>query len=104
MAAGHRRILEAARPLFCESGFAAVSIEQIALAAGVAVPTIYAAFGSKRGVLLALIDERVAPEAGPMADGGPEEQLRGPLRRPCRASREKAICSRHAARRVTRNS
>jgi AcrR family transcriptional regulator len=51
------RILESAKTLFQPTGFEGVTIEQIAQAAGVSMPTIYALFQSKRGVLRALIDD-----------------------------------------------
>ena len=57
------RIVTAARRLFARQGYAATSIEAIARAAGVAVPTIYAAMGSKRTILLALLDT-IEREAG----------------------------------------
>jgi AcrR family transcriptional regulator len=44
-------MLDAARTLFLERGYAATTIADIAAAAGVAVPTIYWAFGSKRGLV-----------------------------------------------------
>jgi AcrR family transcriptional regulator len=49
-------IVRAARRLFAEQGYAATSMADVARAAGVAVQTIYASFGSKRGLVLALID------------------------------------------------
>src|SRR5438132_14163550 len=51
-----RDIVEAARQLFLKQGYAATSIAQIALTAGVSVEAIYATFGSKRAVLARLID------------------------------------------------
>lgn len=45
------RMLDAARRLFLERGYAATTILEIAAAAGVAVPTIYWAFGSKRAMV-----------------------------------------------------
>ena len=48
------RMLEVARRLFAERDYAETTIEAIARAADVAVPTVYAAFQSKRGVLSAL--------------------------------------------------
>jgi AcrR family transcriptional regulator len=62
-------ILRAARRLFAERGYAATSINDIAEEAGVAVQTIYARLGSKRGMLLALID-LIDEEAGvgPLAE------------------------------------
>jgi AcrR family transcriptional regulator len=49
-------ILQAARQLFARQGYAATSVTDIAREAGVAVQTIYARLGSKRGMLMALID------------------------------------------------
>lgn len=53
------RMLEAARVLFLESGYATTTLASIAERADVALPTLYAAFGSKRNLLAALLDERV---------------------------------------------
>lgn len=50
-------ITAAARRLFVERGFAATSVREIAKLAGVSEPTVYAAFGNKRNVLVALHDE-----------------------------------------------
>ncbi|MBV9417478.1 MAG: TetR/AcrR family transcriptional regulator [Solirubrobacterales bacterium] len=58
-----RDILGAARRLFAERGYSATSINDIAEEAGVAIQTIYARLGSKRGMLLALID-LIDEEAG----------------------------------------
>jgi AcrR family transcriptional regulator len=44
-------MVDAARRLFLERGYAATTIPEIAAAAGVAVPTIYWAFGSKRAIV-----------------------------------------------------
>lgn len=51
------RILGVAKDLFESEGFEHVTIEKIAQAAGVSVPTIYSLFQSKRGVLRALMDD-----------------------------------------------
>ena len=56
-------ILIAARRLFAQRGYAATSINDIAEEADVAVQTIYARLGSKRGMLIALID-LIDQEAG----------------------------------------
>ena len=58
------RIVEAAGTLFASHGYARTTIRQIADAAGVAPDTVYAVFGTKARVLTALIDARLAPEAG----------------------------------------
>lgn len=49
------RILDAARTLIERNGFAETTFEAIATKAGVAVPTVYAAFGSKSGIMQALM-------------------------------------------------
>jgi AcrR family transcriptional regulator len=56
-------IVGAARRLFTEQGYGATSIAQIAEAAGVAVPTVYASAGTKRTLLRLLLD-RIDEEAG----------------------------------------
>ncbi len=60
------RILDAAQSLFAARGYPASTVEAIAAGSGVAVDTVYAAFGSKRGVLQALLNVRV---------GGDEAEL-----------------------------
>lgn len=56
------RILQAAKTLFQTEGFDRVTINMLAKTAQVSMPTIYALFQSKRGVLQALIDEALPPE------------------------------------------
>lgn len=63
--ARQRRIVTAATALFVKTGFAATSIDQIAQAAGVSSQTVYAAFGSKAGVLSKAIDVAVLGDYGP---------------------------------------
>lgn len=46
-----RLILEAARQLFLEQGYAPTTMEAIASLAGVSISSVYAIFGSKRGIL-----------------------------------------------------
>jgi AcrR family transcriptional regulator len=53
------RILDAAQELFAARGYPTSTVEAIAAAAGVAVDTVYATFGSKREVLKSLLDVRV---------------------------------------------
>lgn len=61
-------ILDAARRLFAAEGYAATAVRPIAEEAGVAVQTLYTTFGSKQGLLLALVDtvrdQAAAPELG----------------------------------------
>ena len=51
------RLLEAAAALFAERGIDAVSVDAVAEAAGRTSGAVYAHFGSKQGLLLALLDE-----------------------------------------------
>lgn len=51
------RILDVARQRFDEQGYTDVSLESIAEAAGVSVVTVYNYYGSKVGLLLALVKE-----------------------------------------------
>jgi AcrR family transcriptional regulator len=58
-------VLEAAARLFAEQGVAAVSMDQVAAAAGVGKGTLFRRFGDKSGLAAALLDarERVLQEA-----------------------------------------
>lgn len=51
------RILSSAKKLFQSKGFEEVTIKELADLAEVSAPTVYSLYKSKRGVLLALIDE-----------------------------------------------
>ena len=51
------RVLLSAKKLFQSKGFEGITIGELAQSSGVSSPTIYSLFKSKRGVLLALIDE-----------------------------------------------
>lgn len=55
-------ILNAAKDLFRKEGFDRVTISSVAKAAAVSMPTIYALFKSKRGILQSLIDEALPTE------------------------------------------
>jgi AcrR family transcriptional regulator len=61
------RIIAAARELFRTAGFAATTMEAIASSAEVSVKTVEAVFGSKRGVLAAVVD--------PLASSGSPRDL-----------------------------
>lgn len=52
-----RRITGAARKLLVEKGFDGTTIEAVAREAGVAVQTVYAIYGSKRGLVAGLMDQ-----------------------------------------------
>lgn len=58
------RILDAASDLFLERGYARTTMKDIAERADVARDTVHAIFGNKAGVLTALIDVRLVPDAG----------------------------------------
>lgn len=76
------QILEAAKVLFQAEGFDRVTIQKLAEAAQVSMPTIYAIFKSKRGVLQSLIDEAFPPEQHAalvhdlMQESSPKKRLR----------------------------
>lgn len=69
-------ITKAAITLFGERGWAATTLPMVAAEAGTAVDTIYAAFGTKSGLLMAAIDLAIAgdDDPTPMVDR-PELQL-----------------------------
>jgi len=50
------RIISAARKLLEERGYAGMTMEAVARKAGVAVATVYAIFGSKTGIVSAILD------------------------------------------------
>lgn len=60
-----RQILQAAGRLFTARGYAGTTMEALAQEAGVAVETVYAAFGNKREVLARLVDLSVAGDDEP---------------------------------------
>jgi AcrR family transcriptional regulator len=55
--ATRERMLRCARELFVSTGYAATSVEDVARCAQVGRRTVYDAFGSKRGLLFALLGE-----------------------------------------------
>lgn len=60
-------VLDAARELFLDQGYAATTIAAVAARAGVSGPTVYAAFGSKAGLLKQTIDVSLAGDDEPVA-------------------------------------
>jgi AcrR family transcriptional regulator len=69
------QILKAAKQLFQNKGFDRVTIGMLAKAAAVSMPTIYAIFKSKRGVLQSLIDDALpAEQFTELVDGSMNEQ------------------------------
>lgn len=61
-----RLIIEVARRLFIERGYAGTTIDTIARETGVAVETVYATFGSKHAVLARLVDISVGGDDEPI--------------------------------------
>jgi AcrR family transcriptional regulator len=61
-----RSIIEAARALFYERGYASTTIEAIARQAGVAPETIYAAFGNKQAILQNLVNITLVGDEEPV--------------------------------------
>lgn len=57
-ARNRERILRAAEQLFAERGVGAVTMDEIAAAAGVGKGTLYRRFGDRSGLALALLDEQ----------------------------------------------
>lgn len=55
------KLLEQALQLFAQRGYDAIGVQEIVEQVGVTKPTLYHYFGSKRGVLEALINERLQP-------------------------------------------
>ena len=82
-AATRERIAEAARRLFGVAGYASTSIEAIAAEAGVAVRTVYSAFGTKREILSLICEQwleraQARERAGEvLAEPDPARRLRG---------------------------
>jgi len=61
-----RAVLDAARALFLERGYAATTIEAISEASEVPQATVYRLFSSKQGILKALLDVSVAGDDAPV--------------------------------------
>jgi AcrR family transcriptional regulator len=61
------RILEYALRLFATRGYHAVGVQEVCDAARVTKPTLYHYFGSKRGLLEALFEQRCVPFLGDLA-------------------------------------
>lgn len=60
-------VLDVARRQFAERGFAAAAVRPIAQDAGISLQTLYSTFGSKQGLLLALVDTVREQTGGPEA-------------------------------------
>jgi len=76
-----KQIIEAARKLFAQYGYAGATIEALAHEAGVAPETIFAVFGNKRTILVNLIDISVGGDDQPvplLQRPGPQSVLQEP--------------------------
>ena len=62
-------VVAAGRRLFIELGYAATTVEAIGVAANTAPATVYRLFGSKRGVLSAVLDVSFVGDDEPVAFG-----------------------------------
>lgn len=60
-------MVAAASTLFAERGYITTSLAEVAAAAGVARPTVFAAFGSKGALLRQVLDEALAGDDEPVA-------------------------------------
>ena len=65
-AATRSRVLESARALFLEQGYPTTTLSQVAGSAGVAADTVLHIFGSKKGLLTAVLDVTI---------GGDEDEV-----------------------------
>lgn len=75
-----RQMLDVAEEVFADQGYAAVSMEEIAVRVGLSKPMLYEYFGSKEGLLLATIvrarrELREATEHAVAEAGSAEEML-----------------------------
>jgi AcrR family transcriptional regulator len=70
-ARNRRKVLTAAQALFAEHGIEVVTMDDVALAAGVGKGTLYRRFGDKGGLAAALLDERERDLQARMLAGPP---------------------------------
>jgi AcrR family transcriptional regulator len=63
------RVIQAAKQLFVEWGYPATTLEAVADAADVSLPTLYRQFGSKRALLKAVLDTSFGGDDEPVAFG-----------------------------------
>ena len=61
------RVIEAAKALFIEHGYPATTLDSVADAADVPLPTLYRLFGSKRALLRAVLDTSFVGDDEPIA-------------------------------------
>jgi AcrR family transcriptional regulator len=61
------KLIEAAKDLFIENGYPATTLDSVADAADVPLPTLYRLFGSKRALLTAVLDTSFVGDDQPIA-------------------------------------
>lgn len=61
-----RAVLDAARRLFLDRGYAATTVATIAAEAGVSVETVYKAFGNKAGLVKSVVDVGIVGDDEPV--------------------------------------
>ena len=67
MRATRLKVIEAAKSLFIEHGYPATTLESVADAANVSIPTLYRLFGSKRVLLTAVLETSFVGDDEPIA-------------------------------------
>ena len=77
----HRNILQAARDLVAEVGFAGLTIEGVAARAGVGKTTIYRRWPNKSSLVLDAFFEDISPPAGFADTGNVREVIRRQMRK-----------------------
>jgi AcrR family transcriptional regulator len=65
-------LLEAAKSVFVERGYAEATLDEVIARAGGSRATLYKQFGGKEGLFAAVIAEICAAMVAPLADGGPD--------------------------------
>src|SRR5579859_7046851 len=68
------KVIDAAKQLFIEHGYPATTLEAVADAADVALPTLYRLFGSKRALLKEVLDSSLGGDDEPIGFGDRPEQ------------------------------
>src|SRR5579864_6077636 len=61
------RVIEAAKAVFIDNGYPGTTLESVADAAGVPLPTLYRLFGSKRALLSAVLETSFVGDDEPVA-------------------------------------
>ncbi len=87
----HRAILEAARELLTEGGFAALRLEHVAHRAGVGKATIYRRWDSKEALAQELLTELAAPHIAVAESDDTREEMLAAVLNPMRAITESSF-------------